>query len=239
MHRFLRLGLASGFLAAFSWQGLTQQRPLKAISEQALTIRLYDRADVPSRTLDRAMQDASRILATAGVDAVWQRGAAGAREAHTIDLSRPAAWKSAANGGRGYIVLGILRGVPAGYYPRALGYALPDAQIGVNATIFYGRIERLNEPGAIDLSTVLGHVMAHEIGHVLLGSTEHCRIGIMKGSWSKADFQNSAAGSAEFTAPQCSAIRRHVRQRSGTNPQIADEAAVSGVHVAVSAEGPP
>jgi hypothetical protein len=210
MRRLLRFGFAWGILAAGGWRGFAHQRPAKAISEQPLTIRIYNLADAPSRTLNDAMRNAARILAAADVAAIWQQGSADAPEAHTIDLSRPAAWKSRANGIRDHIVVGIFRGVPAGYFPGTFGYALPDARIGVNATIFYDRIEQLNEPGMIDLATVLGRVMAHEIGHLLLGSTEHCPTGIMKGSWSKADLQNLAPGSAEFTVPQCAAIWKHV-----------------------------
>jgi hypothetical protein len=207
MHKVLRVGLEWGILAAFGVPGFAHERGGKVVSEQPLTIRIYNSADVPPRTLNDAMRDATRILATAGVGAIWQGWPADAREAHTIDLSRAAAWRSQAYATRNYIAVRILRGAPARYFPSAFGYALPDAQIGVNATIFYDRIERLNESGAVDPATVLGHVMAHEIGHVLLGSTEHCRTGIMKGSWSKADFQNLAPGSADFTALQFSAIR--------------------------------
>jgi Zn-dependent peptidase ImmA (M78 family) len=52
--------------------------------------------------------------------------------------------------------------------------------------------------------------MAHEIGHVLLGTTEHCRGGIMKATWSKTDFQVSQRATAEFTAGQYAAIRTRI-----------------------------
>jgi hypothetical protein len=44
--------------------------------------------------------------------------------------------------------------------------------------------------------------MAHEIGHVLLGSTEHSPAGIMKANWGKTDYQRAQAGSMEFSAAQ-------------------------------------
>ena len=58
--------------------------------------------------------------------------------------------------------------VPVDYFPGALGYALPDAEVGVNAMIFFDRIERFRKSGEVDLPTLLGHAMAHEIGHALL-----------------------------------------------------------------------
>jgi hypothetical protein len=82
----------------------------------------------------------------------------------------------------------IERGFPDNYLPYELGYALPDALTGVNAAVFYDRIERLHKSADIDLSTLLGHAMAHEIGHVLLGAREHSPRGIMKARWSQSDF---------------------------------------------------
>jgi len=210
MHTLLRLRLAWGILAVFSSQGFAHPRPPEAIPGQPLTIRVYSPADVSPRTLNHAMQDAARILSTAGVEPIWQRGPIGARESQVVDLTVPAAGKGPEFQSRGYIVVVIVRGVPAKCFPGALGYALPQAQIGANATIFYDRIERLTEPGVIDLATALGLAMAHEIGHVLLGSTEHTRKGIMKAVWSEDDFRTSPLGALAFTASQCAAIQKRL-----------------------------
>ena len=43
------------------------------------------------------------------------------------------------------------RGFPNGYLPDELGYALPGVKIGVNATVFYDRIEKLHKSAGIDL----------------------------------------------------------------------------------------
>ena len=49
--------------------------------------------------------------------------------------------------------------------------------------------------------------MAHEIGHVLLGTTEHSADGVMKARWGKPDYQRAAMGFMEFTPSQRGAIR--------------------------------
>jgi len=116
---------------------------------------------------------------------------------------------------RSYLAAVIARSVPADYFPGALGYALPDAEIGVNATVFYDRIERFSEsgamPGEIDLPSLLGYAMAHEIGHVLLGTTGHSPDGIMKARWSQADFQVGGLRFMKFTALQREEISQHRR----------------------------
>jgi hypothetical protein len=88
---------------------------------------------------------------------------------------------------------------------------LPDAQIGVNVTIFYDRLERFSESGEIEGPTLLGHAMAHEIGHVLLGSTtEHSNSGIMKTRWSKADFQVAGLRFMNFTPFERAEVMRRL-----------------------------
>jgi hypothetical protein len=44
------------------------------------------------------------------------------------------------------------------------------------------------------LGKVLGHAMAHEIGHVLLGTDAHSVGGLMKARWGRADWLAVAAG---------------------------------------------
>ena len=81
----------------------------------------------------------------------------------------------------------------------------------MNATVFYDRIERFKDSSEIDLATVLGHAIAHEIGHVLLGTTAHSPAGIMKARWSQADFQVAALRGMKFTSLQREEILRHQR----------------------------
>ncbi|MBV9502537.1 MAG: hypothetical protein JO138_24465 [Acidobacteriaceae bacterium] len=210
MHTLLRSRIALGILTLSTCQGFAHPRPPKVISGPPLVIRVYSLPDIPPRTLNQAMHDAARILATAAVDAMWQQGRAGAPESRIVDQSFPVLGKNPGYQARGYIVVVIVRGVPARCFPGALGYALPHARVGANATIFYDRIERLTEPGGIELSTALGCAVAHEIGHVLLGSTEHSHKGIMKGVWNAGDFRMSSLAAVGFTASQRLAIQKRL-----------------------------
>jgi hypothetical protein len=94
-----------------------------------------------------------------------------------------------------------------------MGMSLPDAQSGVSSTIFEDRIENLCASGGLDLAVVLGHVIAHELGHVLLESSEHARTGIMQAYWHKKDFDQAAMGLLRFSEPQGAAIRNHGAMR--------------------------
>jgi hypothetical protein len=181
--------------------------PNPQLEDQQVIVRLYNLADVPARMLDQATRHAALVLATAGVMAVWQQGAIDAKEARTLDLSSRQAQKTQNSGFWKHLVLIVVGNVPAGYLPGALGRAFPESQIGINAMIFYHRVERLKQTEEMDLTTVLGLAMAHEIGHVLLRSSAHSQGGIMKSPWTKTDLQHAAARLSKFTASEREAIR--------------------------------
>jgi hypothetical protein len=209
---FLTLGWLSpsGTISAASRQSVAQCDLSEVVPKPCLCIRLYNLAGVPPQTLDRAAEEATRILATAAVDIVWQQGPADSPEARAFDHTGHGKGQHPKPDTRNYLVVSIRRGDPASAFPGALGFALPDAQIGVHATIFYDRIEQLTQLVIITAPRMLGHVMAHEIGHLLLGSTEHSSAGIMKAIWDRTDFQYDPAGRMEFTPEQ----RRVIRERA-------------------------
>ena len=65
-----------------------------------------------------------------------------------------------------------------------LGHALIDSRThsGVLATVFIDRTRRLASELGIDYRVVLGRAMAHEIGHLLLGTSTH-GAGLMRELW--------------------------------------------------------
>ena len=62
---------------------------------------------------------------------------------------------------------------------RLFGFALPFNDDGIHATIFYQRTEQAAAQKGVSVRKLLGDIMAHEIGHLLLWSNAHARAGIM------------------------------------------------------------
>lgn len=179
-------------------------------AEKEIIVYLYNLADVSTRTLEHATQHASLVLARAGARPVWHFGAADAIEAHTVDLGIGRVRRIKDHGLPKHLVVTLVRGVPESYSRGALGRAFPEAQTGVNAMIFYDRIERLRHSDEIDVGTVLGLAIVHEIGHVLLGSAGHSQAGIMKSPWTPGDVEHAAARLSEFSTFERHAIRESV-----------------------------
>lgn len=71
----------------------------------------------------------------------------------------------------------------------------------------------------------LGHalltdVMAHEIGHHLLGSKSHAVSGIMCGRWTGQELRKISEGNMFFLASESSVIRERLISRQGSVPTV-------------------
>lgn len=211
--------LLLGLTWAASAVCLAQDSLTERVPEHQLSIHLYDLAHVPTDVRDGATKEAARILARAGIQTIWQEGPAAASEANIVDYTVHTESGHPRPDIRSYLVVNIDRSWPYTPFPCALGFALPDARSGVHAIIFYDRIHELIPPSVIALPKMLGHVMAHEIGHVLLGSAQHSSAGIMKATWNITDFQCNPAGRLEFTPEQGRVIRERASVRVSRQPK--------------------
>jgi hypothetical protein len=84
---------------------------------------------------------------------------------------------------------------------RALGFAAPGTQV---ATIHYGRVIESAGGESHRRGLILGHVIAHELGHLLLGQTSHSATGLML---ARLDVPLAGQGRLLFTEEQGEVIR--------------------------------
>ena len=90
-------------------------------------------------------------------------------------------------------------------HPGALAYARPFQNRGRQVEVFTGRI--LRGAGHND-GKVLGHVLAHEIGHVLEGLDRHASEGVMKPSWTSKDYALMSVQPLRLTAEDAALIHQ-------------------------------
>jgi hypothetical protein len=88
---------------------------------------------------------------------------------------------------------------------HALGFARPFAHGGVRVTIFYDRVEEM-QPGGDGTGIVLGHIMTHELTHVLEAQNAHTESGIMRSRWNDGDFRAMRMGGLYFSDADIRAI---------------------------------
>jgi hypothetical protein len=65
---------------------------------------------------------------------------------------------------------------------------------------FYDRVEQRTENAELR-ATLLGDLMAHELGHLLLGPRSHSPRGIMCAIWGTQELRNAAQGALLFEPP--------------------------------------
>ena len=87
--------------------------------------------------------------------------------------------------------------------PGALGFALPYE--GTHITVFYDRV--LQTVDSKMVPAVLAHVLVHEITHILEGCDWHTSAGIMKASWTRADYKQMARQPLSFTGEDLQLIQ--------------------------------
>jgi hypothetical protein len=192
-HIILRPLLAGVLLASASTAGA-----------QPLTVHIRDFTRIHERKLERAQRHAARVLKTAGVELTWvtcRNGSEGACPAppdpteFIMDL----------------LPAGTTRGLAG---PTALGYALqPDSgSFASNAGVLYDRVQRLDS-GRASETILLGHAIAHELGHLLLGPGRHSAAGIMKADWNSRDLELAGQGRLAFHSEERRHIQANVQRR--------------------------
>ncbi len=164
-----------------------------------ITIQVYNRASVAPRTLAAAEAEADRIFRDAGIATSWLNCPLSISEAQAnpicIEPCPP-----------NRLAVRIIADAPADSAKMLLGVALSEG--GIYATIYYLRVDTNAKLQIAGHSQILGHAMAHEIGHLLLGPVPHTPSGIMRGQWTAEGLQSMAVGAIHFNPQQSALIRQ-------------------------------
>jgi hypothetical protein len=209
----MKLGLVTA-IATFAIAGF--QTAVLFAGSLTLHLRLYNLAPVPGPTLERALRETSRVLAAAGIDTVCdlREATSSEGEEHTVDFTPVAMRVPQSLDRREFLVVRFVRAFPNNVKSDELGFSLPAAHYGVHVTIYYDRTERVSLRVPATVHKILGNALAHEIGHVLLGSEEHAESGIMKAVWTRPDYELLGVRFLEFLPHEVVAMQKEVSRRA-------------------------
>ena len=184
-----------------------------AVSGQAKdkqVVLVYNQARVAPEVMSEAESEAARIFREAVVAVRWVNCQVVVGNGEVHDTCR-------LYHGSNAIFLQILP--TAGTFPnrQALAHAAVAAEGGVRATVFFDRVQEFvqkNHPSC-GLARFVGHLMAHELGHLLLSRAGHSPKGLMAGPWGPKHLVRAAEGTLLFTPEEGARMREEVARRAG------------------------
>lgn len=218
----LRQPLALGFLLASGFTGLGQSAAAASPETRStVTVHVYNLAQVDHKTLGEAEEVATEIFLKAGVESRWvepssapQKGQGnavgeGSRGGSNIQLSI----LSRGMTDRLRLPNGVMGVAPGTERDRQLVYVFYNRVEGLGRAQERTRVEG-NICASASTAQILGHAIAHEIGHLLLNLKSHSDTGIMQGDWNLKQLQDACYGSLLFTPRQAETLRAEVGRRN-------------------------
>ena len=196
-----------------------------AADASSLTVRLYDYAKPDAAILTRAQAEASRLLADAGVELRWTACPLTMEEL----ASNPACNTPAGPADLVIRLLSPRMKSAVSSETETFGFALVDGrEMPQIASVRFGAVESLawasDENSAYGsfhrlmphnryVGMLLGHVLAHEIGHLLLATNQHGRHGLMQAHWQAAAIRDAVTRRLRFEAGEKKRIQRRAARR--------------------------
>jgi hypothetical protein len=204
MNKYFTNFLALGTLVALN--ALGQETPTRR-----LAIWLMNYSGIAEPELILAENEAARILDRAGIRARWVHCPTPAEQ---IDDDSPECqWLP------DFAVLLVQirpRSMASGVdrWAEVFGRSLiPKNGLGKYAFVYSDGATLLAKEQESERPCMLGHLVAHEIGHLLLGTGRHSSRGIMRSPWNGADLTRAMQGRLLFSTQESERIRDNVRKR--------------------------
>jgi hypothetical protein len=179
----------------------------------AVTIRIYDVYGLSPDQRREAQAAAAEAFAAAGVEPAWIDCGLTAPEPACATPMAP-----------GDLVLRILRHPPDGVHVLGEAVVHRDPARNVVATVYAAAAADRARRVGLPLGLVVGRIAAHELGHLLLGSTRHSREGLMRPSWI---LDRPYPVDWRFAPDDAAAIARRLRQREPVAEEVSQVAVKS------------
>jgi hypothetical protein len=183
------------------------------INDGSIVIRTYDAAGVGSDRAAIAVADS--ILEAAGVAVTWvscDGVFVRAGDDPCVGPIEPAT-----------LAVRFVRELPHdrtgtrdGAVNVALGDSLVDTRLraGALATIYMDRVSALAATCGVEEPTLLGRAIAHEVGHLLMGTSNHADTGLMRAAWTQDALRRRHPREWLFTPRDARSMRDAVRVRT-------------------------
>jgi hypothetical protein len=170
-----------------------------------ITVEIYNYSHASPGVLTRAEREAGRILGASGVRAVWLECPVGKSTASPQGLCPKASEATD-------ISLRVLAApIQNKFQDKVFGFTVHPGL----ASVYYESALHLaaREGAEFEVPIILGCIIAHELGHLLLGPKSHSASGIMQGEWRPRQLHLALTGRLSFESQQAKLIQGEARRR--------------------------
>ena len=185
------------------------------------TIRVRNYAGIPPQTLAEARRTAITIFQRAGIEARWAEIEVDESYAQRARVPEPLMTLADMQ----VNIFPDTAPIPAGVSDHVMGVAPGAGPDRTVVDVFAGRVRSLflrissaylkgDIERPVSEGELLGHVIAHEVGHLLLNQPGHSPRGIMRGEWVFGDFRDMASGLLLFDSQQAQLLCAEAARRS-------------------------
>ncbi len=180
--------------------------------QHGLTVRVYNSVDIPSIQVLGARLVAGPILRDAGMDVTIRQCGGPALPTGPMDpcSDRPDPREV------------IVRIIDAPHFsltlrPEVFGAAtlIRGTQQSRFITLYADRIAGAAYRVGVETGTLLGRVLAHEVGHILLGTHYHGETGVMRADWPDELLQRKAPKEWRFSLHEAETMQSHLAASLG------------------------
>lgn len=203
--------------ALFGVDGSAGRELQSANSPAQLTMLVDNYSQASPQTIARAEEEAGEILKHSGILLTWQTC-----QTPTHPESQPICMKQIKVGEILVRVLG--RGTRTGIGNAVFGFAIGPTI----ASVYYDSALGLARQDGADYEApvVLGALIAHEVGHLLLGSG-HTDEGVMLPQWQREQIWQIMTGSLHFTQAQSKLLQAAAHKRINHGASVTRSPSIS------------
>lgn len=164
-----------------------------------LTVSVFNDARLPPLVMEEAKQRAEEVFERAGVSLNWlDCGSPGRRrpDRGCLALSFPE-----------HLSVRLIEGLQE-RNGEVYGQSYLDARgQGNYANVYISALASSKALSLVKEGDLLGYIVVHELGHLLLGGNSHSPEGLMRAKWQVAELHEAASGTLGFSAEQAQRMR--------------------------------
>jgi hypothetical protein len=193
-----------------AWIGAT----LVSASSPIIVVRTYNTYGVSPGELQTAARTLHGLMSAVSIAIRWRT----CRVVGRAPTADPCADPVSAD----EIVVRLVESTGVQTESTTLGDAFVDPVLksGSMATIYVDRVEALSHAVDVDRGLLLGRAVAHELGHLLLGTPLHSGFGLMRGYWSVRTIVDNQTSDWVFSHDQGVIMQAAVATRMRTAARL-------------------